>query len=135
MTDQVQSGSGSLEPEVEGLRSALVDEIVDRGYENTTVEGVIERAGITRGAFDRHFANLEEAMLRVYWYHTDDFTEQVQTAFEAEELWRDGLRAAAYTAATYVRENPKVVSFGTIQMFKAGLMAQAQRSSHLHLMV
>jgi AcrR family transcriptional regulator len=125
----------SSSADIDRLRLALVEEVVELGYENATVEGIVERAGLDREDFDRHFSDLEEATLRFYWDHTDDFTERVQAAFDGEDRWRDGLRAAAYTAAHYIRENPKIVSFGTIEMFKAGLMAQAQRESHLQLMV
>jgi len=74
-------------------------------------------------------------MLAAYWLHTDRFTAIVTAAFEEEDAWRDSLRAAAYAAARYLRDNPRIVDFGTVQLFQAGLLAQAQRESHLQLMV
>jgi AcrR family transcriptional regulator len=135
MTMGRPGGSASPEPELERLRAALVDEVVARGYESTTIEGVIDRAEVGRAEFDRHFKDLEDCMLQVYWHHTDEFTDEVRGAFDSEDRWRDGLRAAAYTAARWVRDHPGIVNFGTVQMFKAGLMAQAQRESHLQMMV
>jgi AcrR family transcriptional regulator len=122
-------------PELERLRVALVDEVVELGYEGATIDGVVARAEVEPDEFERHFTDLEACMLHVYWHHTDDFTDRVRRAFDSEEIWRDSLRAAAYEAARYIRDHPKVVDFGTIQMFKAGLMAQAQRASHLQMMV
>jgi AcrR family transcriptional regulator len=135
MTPAPDHLQASPRPELERLCVALLDEVVARGYENATVEGVIDRAGLDRAAFDRHFSDLQDCMLHVYWHHTDEFTDLVRGAFDSEELWRDALRSAGYTAARYIRDNPRIVNFGTIQMFKAGLMAQVQRASHLQMMV
>jgi AcrR family transcriptional regulator len=122
-------------PERDAVAEAVVDLMVERGYEEMSVEAVVERAGVARGEFDRRFDGLEDCVLRVYWQHTDAFTEMVVAAYEEEDTWREGFRAAAYTAARWIRDNPRILEFGTVRMFGAGLMAQAQRASHLQRMV
>jgi AcrR family transcriptional regulator len=117
------------------LDDAVVGLMVEQGYERMTAPAVAERAGVGPAEFERYFADVEDAVLQVYWRHTDEFTALVWAAYEAEGSWRDGLRAGAYRAARYLRDNPDIVRFGTVQMFGAGLMAQAQRESHLHRMV
>ena len=124
-----------MSDEREALCEAMIDIVIERGNDGATAEAAAERAGLDREAFDRHFSGPEDCILQAYWKHTDEFTERVEGAFEAESAWRDSLRAAAYTAARYIRENPRIVEFGTLQMFQAGPMAQAQRESHLHRMV
>lgn len=121
--------------ERERLEEAIVDHMAEHGYRRLTIAAIVERAGVEPGAFERHFTDLEDGVLQVYWRHTDEFTDLVFGAFEAREVWRDGFRDAAYTAARYIRDNPRIVRFGTVQMFEAGLMAQAQRANHLQRMV
>jgi AcrR family transcriptional regulator len=114
---------------------AVIELMAEQGYEGLTAAAIAAQAGVERAAFERCFPDVHACVLQVYWECTDEFTSLVFSAFEAEDRWRDGFRAAAYTAARYVRDNPRVVRFGTVQMFGAGLMAQAQRESHLQRMV
>ena len=123
------------EEERDRICEAMIDIVIESGNDGVTPEAAAERAGLERAAFDRHFESAEDCILQAYWKHTDEFTERVEAAFNREDAWRDALRAAAYEAAAYVRENPRIVRFGTIQMFQVGPMAQAHRESHLHRMV
>jgi AcrR family transcriptional regulator len=122
-------------PERDSVAEAVVDLMIERGYEGMSVDLVVARAGIDRAEFDWRYDGLEDCVLKVYWWYTDAFTEAVVASYEGEDSWRDGFRAAAYAAARWIRDNPRIVNFGTVQMFGAGLMAQAQRTSHLQRMV
>jgi AcrR family transcriptional regulator len=113
----------------------MIDLVIEGGNESATAAAASERAGVDVATFDRYFEGVEDCILQAYWKHTDEFTARVEAAFGAEESWRDSLRAAAYEAARYIRDNPRIVRFGTVQMFQAGPMAQAQRESHLQRMV
>jgi AcrR family transcriptional regulator len=126
------AGFGS---ERERLREATIDVVLERGNDGADVESVTDRAGVDRAAFDRHFESLEDCILQAYWTHTNEFTVLVRAAFDRGGTWRDSLRAAAYAAARYIRDNPRIVRFGTLQLFQAGPMAQAAREGHLHQMV
>ncbi|HVY97204.1 MAG TPA: TetR/AcrR family transcriptional regulator [Solirubrobacterales bacterium] len=121
--------------EREALAVAVVDLMAADGYEALSPEALAARAGVETEAFERHFASVQDAVLQVYWQHTDEFTELLLATYEGEGRWRDRLRAAAYAAARWIRDNPTVVRFGTVRMFSAGLMAQAQRESHLQRLV
>jgi AcrR family transcriptional regulator len=123
------------EQERELICEAMIDVVIESRNDGVTAEAAIERAGVDRAAFDRHFESAEDCVLQAYWKHTDEFTNRVEAAFDREDSWRDALRAAAYEAAGYIRANPRIVRFGTIQMFQVGPMAQAHRESHLHRMV
>jgi AcrR family transcriptional regulator len=117
------------------ILEAMIDLVIERGNDGVSAEAATELAGVEPAAFDRHFSSAEDCVLQAYWKHTDAFTDRVEAAFNREHAWRDSLRAAAYEAARYVRDNPRIVRFGTVQMFQVGPMAQAQRESHLHRMV
>jgi AcrR family transcriptional regulator len=117
------------------LAAATAELMAARGYEGLTIAAIVDRAGIDRAEFDRRFDDLQDCVLKTYWYFTEEFNARISAAYEAHEGWRDGFRAAAYAAARYIRDNPDVVRFGTVEMFGAGLMAQAYRQSHLQQMV
>jgi len=95
--------------ERERIREVTIDVVLERGNDGASVEVVIDRAGVDRAAFDRHFESLQDCILQAYWAHTDEFTVLVRTAFDREGSWRDSLRAAAYAAARYLRDHPRIV--------------------------
>lgn len=120
-------------PEWERICRAIIDLVVDGGYDLTTVEAIVERAGVSRADFDRYFSGLEDCYVQAYWtYVAWAFEEQVFSAFEEHDNWRDGLRAAAYAAARFIRDNPRECRFGSLEMMQIGPVAQAHRERQLH---
>ena len=54
---------GRWEPDAEGrFRAAAMDLFAERGYEQTTVADIAERAGLTRRTFFRYFADKREVL-------------------------------------------------------------------------
>src|SRR6186997_917049 len=54
---------GRWEPDASGrLREAALDLYVERGYEQTTVAEIAQRAGLTARTFFRHFADKREVL-------------------------------------------------------------------------
>jgi AcrR family transcriptional regulator len=119
----------------ERIAQAVTDEIAERGYENASVEGVIDRAGVTMAEFLVNFEDLADCAIRVYRQRIEEFTDQIVSAFEAEEVWPDSLRAAAYATADFLHANPSMLEFGTTQMFSSGLISEARRESQFKRMV
>jgi AcrR family transcriptional regulator len=117
------------------IAEAMMTLVIERGYEAVTVAAVCTAAGIDRATFERHFGDLEDCYLRVFEANSERFDTAVIGAFQSEETWRDGLRAAAYAAARFIDANPREVRFGAIAMFQAGPMAQVIRERQLHGMV
>ena len=115
----------------ERLAVATAELMAERGYEHLAIAAIVDRAGVDRAEFERRFDDLQDCVLKAYWYFTEEFNARLYSAYEAEQGWRDGFRAAAYAAARYIRDNPEVVRFGTVEMFGAGLMAQVHRQSQL----
>ncbi len=120
-------------PEYRSLATATVELVLECGYEATTVAALIERAGVSRADFDRHFADKENCVLTVVDEGVDRFRRVVFSAYEAEALWRDGLRAAAYAAARWVRDNPSYIRFSTTMMDGATDLARTHRDMALQM--
>lgn len=86
------------EPDAAGrLREAALDLYVERGYEQTTVADIAERAGVTSRTFFRHFADKRE----VLFGSTGELEAAMAAAVLAAPPGADPLEAAAasYDAA------------------------------------
>lgn len=113
----------------------MLDLVARQGYAATTVDQVLQRAGVSRGAFQRLYQDRRDCFLRVYDELAESFARCVFEAFESEAEWRDGLRVAAYAAARWIREHPREIRYGTIEMMVAGEFAQVRRDATLHRFV
>lgn len=98
---------------------AMVDVAAEQGYEATTVEAVLERAGVARREFDERFAGKEDCALKTLEAFIADYEWRVGGAYAAFSDWRTGLRAAAYACADWQVEFPNLLRFGVIEVLKA----------------
>jgi AcrR family transcriptional regulator len=118
------------------IREAMVDLVVERGYAGATVEMVLDRAGLDRAAFERHFAGFDDCYMQLFVEFTAEFDRITFGAYETTAgPWRDRLRAAAYGAARYIRDHPRESAFSSTLMFAAGDIAQAHRERHLRRLI
>jgi|GEM_PF-1726408 len=105
-------------PQDDPIAAAVIGEIVEKGYEETTVEGVVRRAGVSRQEFDHRFESLGHCALDAFERWIVDFKRRVGVAFNSQEDWQSGLRAAAYATADWMEDNPLVVPFGMVEVLK-----------------
>lgn len=113
----------------ERIREAMLDLVTRQGYAETNVKQVLELAGVRRADFKRLFAGKEDCFLWVYEDLIERFNLRVFSAFESEKEWRDGIRAAAYAAARWIRDHPRETRYGVVEMLTAGEFAQAHREA------
>jgi AcrR family transcriptional regulator len=130
--------AASGEPETverERIREAMLDLVTSQGYAATTLDQLLERAAVSRVAFERRYDDMEDCFLRVYDELAEELGRCVFDAFESEAEWRDGLRAAAYAAARWIRQHPREIRYGTLEMMAAGEFAHARRDATLRRFV
>jgi AcrR family transcriptional regulator len=104
------------------IREAMMDVVLANGYEATTVEMVVERAGVKHADFEGCFEGLEDCYVKVYEENTEEFERAIEAAFDTPGAWRDRLRAVAYATAWFMRDHPRD-------------MAQVHRERQLQRMV
>jgi AcrR family transcriptional regulator len=114
---------------------ALMDSVIEVGYEPTSMDDVAQRAGVDPAAWRRHFEEKADCYAQTYRRNFDVFSRLVFGAFEAEDEWRDGLRASAYAAARYLRDYDREVRFGVIPALGAGGMVAAYRDTSFQRIV
>jgi len=76
-----------------GIMDAAQDLILDNGFGGTTVDAVIDRAGVSKGAFFHHFSSKSElGRALVERYAEEDARHMEETLDKAEGLSDDPLR-------------------------------------------
>jgi AcrR family transcriptional regulator len=80
--------------ERERMAEALIALCFENGYRQTTLEMLLERAGVERAAFERHFADMEDCFCKVYEDMQEELMRRVVAAIEREPTWRDRLRTS-----------------------------------------
>jgi AcrR family transcriptional regulator len=115
--------------------AAMVELVAEQGYKATTVKQLLGRAGVRRADFRRLFAGKQACFLEVYEELSERFSQYVFAAFESEQEWRDGLRAAAYAAAGWIGDHPDEARYATIETMAAGEFAVERREATLRRFV
>jgi AcrR family transcriptional regulator len=89
-------------PERDRICDALVDLVAARGYQSTSVDQVVDRAGVDRAAFTRHFDSLEDCFAAA-WERVDaELSRRMAAAFGRRDDWQDRLRDALEAGLRYL---------------------------------
>ncbi len=113
-------------PERERIVEALIEIAAERGYAETTIELILERAGLDRPAFDRHFRGKYDCFLSAWQEMNEGCMREMLAAFNSEESWPDRLRAVACEIVENLRNAPSRASFA-VEVLAAGDAARARR--------
>jgi AcrR family transcriptional regulator len=113
-------------PERERIVEALIEIAAERGYAETTIELILERAGLDRPAFDRHFRGKYDCFLTAWQEINEGCMREMLEAFNSQEEWPDRLRAVACEIVDNLRHDPNRASFA-VEVLSAGDAARARR--------
>jgi AcrR family transcriptional regulator len=90
----------------EGALEAMLLSVGARGYEKASVQEVLERSGISRERFQRHFGGKEACFAQAYEMAADRICAEVLEVARGAESWRAGFRAALASLLRTVAEQP-----------------------------
>lgn len=113
-------------PERERIVEALIEIAAERGYAETTIELILDRAGLDRPAFDRHFRGKYDCFLSAWQEMNEGCMREMLEAFNSQEDWPDRLRAVACEIVDNLRNDPGRASFA-VEVLSAGDAARARR--------
>lgn len=108
------------------LIEALIEVAAERGYIDTSIELIIERAGLDRPAFERHFRGKYDAFLTAWQEMNEECMSSLMHAYESEDDWPDRLRAVAHEVVGSLCREPSRASFA-VEVLAAGDAARARR--------
>jgi AcrR family transcriptional regulator len=111
------------------IESAFVGVVCERGYRETTVEAVCERAGVDLADFERHFSDLEDCLCEYIQEGTMVLLGRCLMAFgeQEEEGWQGQLRAVAHAMLRFLQEDMARARIMTVEVLSAGERAQLIR--------
>jgi AcrR family transcriptional regulator len=98
---------------------AMAESVAARGYAATSVERVIELAGVSRATFYQHFANRRECLLAAHEAIFARFIERVAGACPAEAPWEERASAAIGAALEFATAFPEQARLLALDMIAA----------------
>jgi AcrR family transcriptional regulator len=85
----------------------MAESVAARGYAATSVERVIDAAGVSRGTFYEHFANRQDCLLAAQEAIAERLFAQIMAACSREEAWKDKAAAGIRVAIEFARRSPE----------------------------
>jgi AcrR family transcriptional regulator len=113
-------------PERQRIVEALIEIAAERGYAETTIELILERAGLDRPAFDRHFRGKYDCFISAWQEINESCMREMIEAYNSQDEWPDRLRAVACEIIDSLRNDPARASFA-VEVLAAGDAARARR--------
>jgi AcrR family transcriptional regulator len=103
------------------VRSALelwTERGFETGIESTTVEEIVQAAGVTKGTFYFHFARKEEILLEMGWTAAAAVYEEASRCLKADRTLEDSLSRMIGTMAKRVRSAPPAAVARSVSEFQ-----------------
>ena len=122
----VETRERTTGPERERILAALVEIAAERGYAETTIETILEKTGLDRPAFDRHFRGKYDCFLTAWQEMNETCMRTMLDAYNSHERWPDKLRAVASEVVESLRGDPTRATF-SVEVLAAGDAARARR--------
>jgi AcrR family transcriptional regulator len=108
------------ESQRERLLRAMLGAVAERGYERISVSDVVERAGVSRGAFYEEFEGKDEALFAAYDAMLDVLIERVRGSFSAGDPWPTKVRLALRVFLRELAANPEIARMAAVEIPSAG---------------
>lgn len=102
----------------ERILRSMISSVGDRGYADTDVSEVIERAGVSPAIFDRLFANKDDCVLAAYDWVVEPILERVASAYElgAATSWSEGVRRGLVALLEAIAEQPETAKMALVEV-------------------
>ena len=116
------------------ILGAVFDIAADRGASNMTVATIVERAGVSRRTFYEFFSDRDDCVLAAFGAGVSRVSERVLPAYQAENGWREKIRAALTALLGFFDEQPLVGRFLIVESAIGGSIEEA-RSAIINVLI
>lgn len=113
------------------MLSAAVDAVEEVGYAHMTVAQVISRARVSRKTFYDVFADREDCFLAAFEQAVAQCRLIAREAYEREDGWREGVRAALGRLLMFMDEEPGLAKLCVVEALAAGEKVLERRAELL----
>jgi AcrR family transcriptional regulator len=102
------------------MLAAAVEAVADVGYSRMTIAQVIGRARVSRKTFYDVFADREDCFLAAFEQALTRAQTVAAAAYEHEDGWREGVRAALGALLVFMDEHPDLARLCVVEALAAG---------------
>jgi AcrR family transcriptional regulator len=120
-------GRVPADPARDRIAAAMIATAGTRGYAETSIEMVCQRAETRRSHFDRCFAGKEDCFLSVHDEVAAEFCDRVLAAYSGASSWHDRVWAAGWAAMRFFEEDAARARFLVVEVNGSGSGAQSRR--------
>ena len=121
--EERQAASNPSERLLRGLAAA----VAEKGYPETTIADIIERAGTSYRAFYELFQSKEDAIVAALDVGSLQMLAAALPAFRIAKDWPEAVRATQEAMFLYGVQEPEYARLGAVEMYAAGTRALEQR--------
>ena len=121
--EERQAASNPTERLLRGLAAV----VAEKGYPETTIGDIIERAGTSYRAFYKHFESKEDAVVAALDVGSLQMLAAALPAFHMAKDWEDAVRGTQESMFLYGVQEPEYARLGAVEMYAAGTRALEQR--------
>jgi AcrR family transcriptional regulator len=111
----------------ERLLRALASVVGDKGYPDTTVAEIVERASTSQRTFYEHFKNKEDAAVAALDSGSAHMLATALPAFRRASDWKHAVHDTIEAMFNFGAEEPEYARLGGVEMYAAGKRALDQR--------
>jgi AcrR family transcriptional regulator len=111
----------------ERILRALAAVVADKGYPDTTVAEIVERAGTSQRTFYEHFDNKEDAIVAALDSGSAYMLAAALPAFRRAADWQHAVHDTIEAMFRWGAEEPEYARMGGVEMYAAGKRALDQR--------
>jgi AcrR family transcriptional regulator len=92
----------------QALFEAMIEELVQGGYEAVTVERACERAGVSAAEFEVEFGDKDTCLFAAYDHLTEQMLAKAAAGCEAADPWPERIRSGLATLLAELAANPQL---------------------------
>lgn len=111
----------------ERMLRALAAVVAEKGYPDTTVAEVVERASTSQRTFYEHFKNKEDAIVAALDSGSSHMLAAALPAFRRAPDWKHAVHDTIEAMFVWGAEEPEYARMGGVEMYAAGNRALDQR--------
>jgi AcrR family transcriptional regulator len=111
----------------ERLLRALAAVVAEKGYPDTTVAEIVERAATSQRTFYEHFKNKEDAIVAALDSGSAHMLAAALPAFRRAPDWQHAVHDTIEAMFAFGAEEPEYARLGGVEMYAAGKRALDQR--------
>jgi AcrR family transcriptional regulator len=111
----------------ERILRALAAVVAEKGYPDTTVADVVEKASTSQRTFYEHFKNKEDAIVAALDSGSAHMLAAALPAFRRAPDWKNAVHDTIEAMFAFGAEEPEYARMGGVEMYAAGKRALDQR--------